>query len=88
MTLETVILNMVKYYPFGILTKNTLIVMIVIGPMGAAISYIITGSLSCLSPRALTVINCCSNKQVDMSPKILHTIAVEVGNQNAVVRYA
>ena len=37
-----IILNFTKYMAGGIFTKNTLLVMLASGPMGAAISYLIT----------------------------------------------
>jgi len=50
-----VMVNMVKFRPTGILTFNSLIVMIFCGPMGGLMSYFITVPLSYLSPRALKV---------------------------------
>lgn len=80
-----VIINFVKYSAFGILTKQSLIVMIVIGPMGAFLSYFVTLPLSFLPESVLTKLNCGSKKPMDLSNKMKHSVACEVGNQNAVL---
>jgi hypothetical protein len=83
----SVIINFVKYSAFGILTKQSLIVMIVIGPMGAFLSYFVTLPLSFLPESVLTKLNCGSKKPMDLSNKMKHSVACEVGNQNAVLRF-
>jgi len=84
--LVMVVLNMVKYKPYGIFTQNTLIVMIVAGPMGGAVSYFLTVPLSFLPSKVSKKLNCLSTGEIDLSNRNKHTMAVEVGNQNAIVR--
>ena len=78
-----VALNMVKYYPFGIMTLNSVITMTVAGPMGGFISFlicwIIQGTLFMLKK---SDIGCCDGSKsplsgVDLSNKQKTTIAVE-----------
>ena len=78
-----VALNMVKYYPFGIMTLNSVITMIVAGPMGGFISFVICwvvqGTLFILKKSDK---GCCDGSKsrlcgVDLSNKQKTTIAVE-----------
>ena len=78
-----VALNMVKYYPFGIMTLNSVITMTVAGPMGGFISflicYIVQGTLFIFKK---SNIGCCEGGKfpfcgLDLSNKQKTTIAVE-----------
>ena len=63
-------LNLIKYFAFGIFTANSLTVMVVSGPLGAMISYFLTVPLSFLPQKWLTKCNCFS-ESVPNSSKIM-----------------
>ncbi|CBY33655.1 unnamed protein product [Oikopleura dioica] len=80
------VISLVKFFPYGIITRNILIFAFLNGPIGGALSYLLSYPLGKASNKLTKTksAKCCGNKD-SIVWKDFHTIAIETGNQNAVV---
>lgn len=75
-----------KFFPYGIITRNILIFAFLNGPIGGAFSYLLSYPLGLASnklSKSKSAKFCGNTDKINW--RDFHTIAIETGNQNAVV---